>query len=135
MTGDTAKEVGILGPNSYFGELSLLTEEPRSATITVTSETAKCLRLKKNRFEELVAKSNKIYVRTRAIIAQNILDSAALFKNMPASQKAKVLEALVPVTFNSSTYICRQGTPGNTFYIITDGVCRVTKNMEHKVSE
>ena len=51
---EVAHEIRQMGKGSFFGELSLLNEEPRSATITVVSETARALKLSKVMFDELV---------------------------------------------------------------------------------
>ena len=37
-TGGIEKEVGLFGPGEFFGELSLLSEEPRSATATAAED-------------------------------------------------------------------------------------------------
>jgi CRP/FNR family transcriptional regulator, cyclic AMP receptor protein len=37
-TGGIEKEVGLFGPGMFFGELSLLSEEPRSATATAAED-------------------------------------------------------------------------------------------------
>lgn len=129
---EVPKELAVLGKNSYFGEISLLTEEPRSATVTVVSDVAKCLRMTKAKFTELIASTNKYIEQSRAIIGRDVLDMVPLFKTLPASHKSKLLEAMSPVSFLPNTYICRQGTTGNTFYILTDGQCKVTINTEDR---
>src|SRR5436309_14269539 len=37
-TGGIEKEVGLFGPGTFFGELSLLSEEPRRATATAAED-------------------------------------------------------------------------------------------------
>eukprot|EP00598_Pedospumella_elongata_P015961 CAMPEP_0184996430 /NCGR_PEP_ID=MMETSP1098-20130426/56446_1 /TAXON_ID=89044 /ORGANISM="Spumella elongata, Strain CCAP 955/1" /LENGTH=68 /DNA_ID=CAMNT_0027522881 /DNA_START=1 /DNA_END=203 /DNA_ORIENTATION=+ len=34
------------------------------------------------------------------------------------------------MTYLPGSYICRQGTTGNSFFILTEGHCRVTVNEE-----
>ncbi|HYJ06756.1 MAG TPA: cytochrome P450 [Chthoniobacterales bacterium] len=48
--------VGVLGPGSYFGELGLLSGQPRAATVTASGATdAVVLRTDKSGFEELIS--------------------------------------------------------------------------------
>lgn len=129
---EVAKEINNLSDNAIFGEVALLTEEPRSATVTVTSSTAKCLRLKKQRFNELVETSKRLLADSRALIGQNVLDMVPIFKSLSTMDKAKLLQCMTHVVFIPSTYICKQGTTGNTFYIITEGNCRVTLDRDGK---
>jgi len=46
------RNIAVLGPHRLFGEVSLMTDEPRNASIYVISDTAKCLRLTREKFQE-----------------------------------------------------------------------------------
>lgn len=122
------KELVQLGPNNYFGEISLLTADPRSATITVISDRAKALKMTKFRFDELLATTNKLQNENRRLIGRDVLDSVPLFKSLTIINKKKIVDAMMPMTYRPISYICRQGTPGNSFYIMTEGNCKVTIN-------
>jgi CRP-like cAMP-binding protein len=127
---EVPKEIVQLGSSSHFGEIALITEEPRSATVTVISDTAKCLRMTKAKFEGVFSVTKQLMAESRTIIGKDVIDKVPLFKSLTAINRTKLLEAMQSVTFNSGSYICRQGTMGNTFYIITDGCCRVTLNTD-----
>lgn len=49
-------ELGELGPESFFGEMALLTNEPRVATVIATEETD-CFVLFRGQFQNLVEKN------------------------------------------------------------------------------
>jgi CRP-like cAMP-binding protein len=133
---EAPRELARLGTNSYFGEISLLTAEPRSATITVLSDEAKCLRMTKMQFDSLLATTNQIIEENRKQIGQNVLEAVPLFKSMTLVNKRKLLEVMIPMTYMPGSYICRQGTTGNTFFILTEGSCKVTINSsEHDEKE
>jgi CRP-like cAMP-binding protein len=129
------RELARLSNNAHFGEIALLTAEPRSATVTVTSDTAKCLRMTKAKFDELLATTNKLHAENRRLIGRDVLDQVPLFRSLSAVNKKKLLDAMVPMTYLPTSYICRQATTGNTFYIITEGHCRVTVNCEDKTEK
>ena len=46
------KKLATLGPNRLFGEVALVTDEPRNASIYIESDTAKCLKLTRDKFKE-----------------------------------------------------------------------------------
>lgn len=61
-------------------------------------------------------------------IGKEVVNKVPLFQSLSASKRKVILESMRPMNFLPNTYICRQGTSGNTFYIIADGQCRVTVN-------
>lgn len=124
------RELVQLGNNAHFGEIALLTAEPRSATVIVISEYAKCLRMTKTRFDELLATTNKLQAENRRLIGRDVLDKVVAFRSMSAVERKKLLDRMVPMTYLPGSYICRQGTTGNSFFILTDGHCKVTVNDE-----
>jgi hypothetical protein len=124
-----------LGKNSFFGQNGLITSEVRSASIIVISEEAKCLRMTKVKFEELLSAAKKSAATSGQQIGQNVLDSVPLFKSMTAINKKKLLEAMEMCSYQDTTYICRQGTAGNFFGIITQGICKVTINQPNNTEK
>ena len=127
--------IAVLGPDSYFGEKSLLTEEYRSATVTVSSDRAKCLRMGKDIFERLIHQSSA-YSELHGLVIEKV----PLFRDLSPADKEKLISMLQPQFHLQGEYICKQGTTGDRFYIITDGICSVTvfdpkKNIELAVSK
>jgi len=51
--GAVQKEIGHLGPSEYFGEIALLLDRPRAATVVAKSR-LKCVKLDRNRFERVL---------------------------------------------------------------------------------
>eukprot|EP00596_Hydrurales_sp_CCMP1899_P009951 CAMPEP_0119053512 /NCGR_PEP_ID=MMETSP1177-20130426/74473_1 /TAXON_ID=2985 /ORGANISM="Ochromonas sp, Strain CCMP1899" /LENGTH=600 /DNA_ID=CAMNT_0007033483 /DNA_START=112 /DNA_END=1911 /DNA_ORIENTATION=+ len=128
---EPSKELKRLKANSYFGELALVNEEPRSATITVISATAKCLTMTKARFDEIMSVTKMFSMGgARATINEGVTDKIPLFKSLSAATRVKLLESVTNMAFKPGSYICRQGTVGNTFYILTEGCCSVTLNTD-----
>ena len=58
--------VGVLKEGDFFGEGSLLSGKPRSATITVETEPFRAFELKKQAFDKLLGPIKKVLARTNA---------------------------------------------------------------------
>jgi CRP-like cAMP-binding protein len=52
----SSTQVGELGPEQFFGEMALLSNEPRSATVVAVDDT-ECFMLLRGDFEQLVRKN------------------------------------------------------------------------------
>lgn len=89
----------------------------------------------KLKFEELLSTTHKLQAESRKQIGQNVLDTVPLFKTLTAINKKKLLEVMSPMHYAPNSYICRQGTTGNTFFILTDGNCKVTVNAQDDSGE
>ena len=48
VEGDASEEVGMLGPSDYFGEIALMLDRPRAATVTAKGH-LKCVKLDRAR--------------------------------------------------------------------------------------
>lgn len=84
----------------------------------------------KLKFDELLATTSKLQAESRKQIGRDVLETVPLFKTLTAANKKKLLEAMIPMTYLPSSYICRQGTTGNSFFILTEGTCKVTVNNQ-----
>jgi len=62
LLSPTFKKVATLGPSAYFGELALLFDKPRAATI-IANEKVKCVRLDRSKFERLLGSCADILKR------------------------------------------------------------------------
>merc|ERR1712088_701969 len=60
--GDEGVEVGRLGTSDYFGEIALLLDRPRAATVTARGP-LKCVKLDRGRFERVLGPCSEILKR------------------------------------------------------------------------
>lgn len=124
-------ELVRLGADSYFGHLALVTDERRSATITAASDVVKCLVMTKAMFVQIKEASEQLSALSRESIGLEVLNSQPNLQHLSLTVKKDLLKAMKTISFPANTYICRQGSVGNTFYIITEGRCRVTITEEN----
>lgn len=59
---DEEIEVGRLGPSDYFGEIALLLDRPRAATV-IAKGPLKCVKLDRQRFERVLGPVSEILKR------------------------------------------------------------------------
>ena len=126
---EVAHEIRQLSQGAHFGELSLLSDEPRSATITVISETARALKLSRQTFEDTVKSLRTLGITPKAIDSKTIVEKVPLFKSLSAALKKKIEETMQLMQFPAEHYICKQGTNGTTFYILTSGPFILHENL------
>lgn len=86
----------------------MINEEPRSATITVISAHAKCLKMTKMKFDEILSLTKMFQVGSRSSLSEGITEKVALFKSLSAATRTKLLESMSKMSFSPGTYICRQ---------------------------
>lgn len=122
------KELAILSTGDFFGEVAIITEELRTASITVISEAAKCYTLSKKILDDVTNIKQGLLERNKCALSSNIINSIPFMKHLPREVKDKLIESFKIMTYNDNVYICRQGAIGNTFYIIAEGNCKVTLN-------
>ncbi|CAE7707505.1 Pkg21D, partial [Symbiodinium microadriaticum] len=125
---ETPQLLAKLGANAFMGEISLLTQEPRTATITVISPVAKVLVMTKAKFDGVMQVVNAHLFSDKKEIGREVVNKVPLFQSLSSAKKKSILNSMRPMNFLPNTYVCRQGSSGNTFYIIADGTCRVTVN-------
>ncbi|AGL02250.1 SLC13 family permease [Desulfoscipio gibsoniae] len=69
--GSQTRELAVLGERECFGEMSLLTGEPRSAGIQAVTDVV-VLRLSKDNFDELLRNQNSLAVQFAGILARRL---------------------------------------------------------------
>eukprot|EP00602_Paraphysomonas_sp_CaronLab_P002653 CAMPEP_0185021950 /NCGR_PEP_ID=MMETSP1103-20130426/4648_1 /TAXON_ID=36769 /ORGANISM="Paraphysomonas bandaiensis, Strain Caron Lab Isolate" /LENGTH=852 /DNA_ID=CAMNT_0027553771 /DNA_START=239 /DNA_END=2797 /DNA_ORIENTATION=+ len=125
---EAPKELAQLGANAYIGEIALLTQEPRTATVTVISPVARILVMTKAKFDFVMQQCSAHLFSDKKEIGRGVVNKVPLFASLSSSKKKSIVESMRPMNFLPNTYICRQGSNGNTFYIIAEGHCKVTVN-------
>lgn len=119
------KQVGQLKAGDSFGEMALIHDTPRTATVK-TLEKSILWGLDRKTFRktlELLESAN--YQENRQFI-----DTISIFETLTLSQKEALVHAFSTQYFNPSTKIIKEGDPGELLYIIKEGNVLCTRNNQ-----
>lgn len=111
-------------PGDAFGELALLYNAPRAASIKA-STTCKLWVLDRECFNHIVKESS---VRRRNQY-EDLLQRVELLKTMDPYERSRLADAFRSVSFMEGEYVIREGEWGELFYIIEEGTAIATKTL------
>jgi CRP-like cAMP-binding protein len=115
------RQVRRITPADYFGELALLNDAPRNATV-IALESARLFSLDRPSFEALVRDDLIAWSSLRAALLYRAqVGSMPLFRDLSPRELDSLLARLVRVDAESGAEIIRQGEPGDRFYIVRSG--------------
>lgn len=104
------------GPGDMFGELALMYNAQRAATVQSTSP-AKVWALDRESFQMMLTTAEN----TKKTQYEGFLENIDLFKHLTRYEVAQLSDMLESELFDSGEDIVKQGDPGNYFYIVEDG--------------
>lgn len=116
---DKGPKVVSLGAGALFGELALLYQAPRAATVTIASPSCTTWALDREPFKMLLAGASTKKLEKY----EGFLTEVAVLKSLNHYELAKLSELLDSRLFDEGEEIIKQGDPGDEFFIIEDGTC------------
>ncbi|OZJ02956.1 hypothetical protein BZG36_04624 [Bifiguratus adelaidae] len=120
--GAPPQKVTSYGPGGSFGQLALMYNAPRAATITATSD-AVLWALDRVTFRSILMENTS---RKRRMY-EGFLEVVPILASLEPYERHKIADALESVDFEDGDVVVKQGDVGNNFYIIESGECIVTK--------
>lgn len=117
--------VKIYGPGESFGELALMYNSPRAATVIATTQ---CVlwKLDRETFNNIV----KVAAQNKRNQYKNFLKSVEILSALDDYELEQISDALKSANFNKDDFIIREGETGDVFYILEEGEAIATKTFE-----
>ena len=123
---DEPKLVKKYQPGDAFGELALLYNAPRAATITAESNEVITWVLDRETFNNIV----KDAAQKKREKYENFLKNVEILSTIEPYELMQISDALKTATFKKGDYIIKEGEMGDVFYILEEGACEATKTLE-----
>lgn len=123
--GEEAKKVKEYGPGEAFGELALLYNAPRAATIKAQTHSV-LYSLDRDTFNVIVKDSA---AKKREHFEQS-LKNVKVLESISAYERSQISDAIKEEHFKKGHTIIQQGDVGDTFYMISEGEAVAKKVFE-----
>ena len=120
-------KVASSGPGTSFGELALMYNAPRAATV-VSTEPSIVWQLDRITFRRILMDS--AFQRRR--MYESFLEEVPLFSTLTAYERSKIADALDTHKYPAVSAIIREGDVGDKFYILESGDAEAFKRGEEK---
>ncbi|KAJ4299165.1 hypothetical protein N0V90_004409 [Kalmusia sp. IMI 367209] len=120
-------KVGSVGPGGSFGELALMYNAPRAATV-VSAEQSHLWALDRVTFRRILMDS--AFQRRR--MYEGFLEEVPLLASLTPYERSKIADALETKKFPPGTSIIKEGDVGESFYILESGEAEVYKRGTDK---
>jgi len=112
-------------PGESFGELALLYNAPRAATI-IADDDAVCFSLDRDCFNNIV-KDATIKRRERF---EDFVNKIELLQDLDAYERGQLADCLNTENYNEGDNIITQGEQGYKFYLIEEGTAKAVKKND-----
>ncbi|CAL9735229.1 cAMP-dependent protein kinase regulatory subunit [Monosporozyma servazzii] len=118
--------VNTSGPGSSFGELALMYNNPRAATVVATSN---CIlwALDRMTFRKILLGSSF----KKRVLYEDLLRSVPVLEKLTTYERSKLADSLDTQYYEPGEVIIREGDVGENFYLIEYGDVQVIKEGKH----
>jgi cAMP-dependent protein kinase regulator len=129
LEGSKRRAVAAMGEGDFFGEMALLSEGPRLASV-VAAERTVVLELTRARVEQLVQRHPSVGEVLQAFhqerLLANVLRSNPLLSALAPAQREALARAFQLVSVQAGQTLLVQGQQGEALHLLLRGRCRVT---------
>jgi cAMP-dependent protein kinase regulator len=130
---DELEELAVLGAESVFGEMALLTEAPRAASVHTTRASivleappvALALAVK-----EVPALGDELRAFSRHRLVQNLLRTSPLLREVPVAERAALADAFETREYADGDGLFAQGSESAGLFLVASGRVEVRRRQD-----
>src|SRR4029079_17171680 len=123
-----------LKPGQYFGEMALLGNGVRAATVKASGEgPVSAVALDEKAFNSLVNDSRSLREELSGLIEKrNMYNHLHAVSSLNEKTLGSILKQTKPVLYEAGRDIIKQGDVGSSFYLLLDGHVDILVRDEHR---
>ncbi|RKU45729.1 protein kinase A regulatory subunit [Coniochaeta pulveracea] len=131
---ELGNKVTTIEAGGSFGELALMYNSPRAATVVSAEPGCTLWAVDRTTFRRILMEST--FARRR--MYEGFLGEVPLLSSLTAWERSKIADALETLKFPAGTIIITEGEPGDSFYLLEEGEAHAFKSgnsnpvMEYK---
>jgi CRP-like cAMP-binding protein len=126
-----------LGPGAFFGEVSLVTDGPRAATVTACAPT-ELIKLDRRAMTAVIADHPDVvrvllrFVRDRLV--DRLVRTSPLFRPFDVDERRELADRFRFLEIDRHSTVLSAGQRADGLYIVLAGHCHVTRDGDNRVS-
>jgi CRP-like cAMP-binding protein len=128
--GPPRVEMARLGPGSFIGEVALMTDQPRSATVTATTM-SELLRIDRHTLSSVLANHGDVLRAVLRFVRERLVDrwmrTSPLFRPFNDQQRNELAARFQFLEIESGTVLLRGGVKPSGLFILLAGHCQVMR--------
>jgi CRP-like cAMP-binding protein len=132
--GPPRVEMARMGPGSFIGEVALMTDQPRSATVAATVD-AELLRIDRTTLSRVLAEHGEVLSAVLRFVRDRLVDrwtrTSALFRPFDASERAHLASRFKFLEIAGGTMLLAAGDRPDGLYIVLAGKFLVVRSSRH----
>ena len=130
-----SKTVATLGPGTFFGEMALLSESPRSASVIAVDETL-LFEVSRDVLKQVVSNfpsvKNILLKFYRQRLLSNLMATSPIFRPLDGQQRKSLIEQFKSREAPANEKILEEGQKGDGLYMLLSGKVEVSKKTDGK---